>query len=129
MPINAALILVVDDEPMIVNALLRTLTMHDYTAFGTTDCEEAISLIKKRDFAVIISDQKMPLMTGLELLSKMQSVSRDTVRILMIAQREINTVISAIKSGQIHHYVEKPWNESSLIDVVRKALTLHGNMH
>ena len=71
--------------------------------------------------AVIISDQRMPQMTGVELLEKVQNAYPDTVRLLLTGYADMNVVIEAVNKGKIFHYLTKPWNEEEINQTLERA--------
>lgn len=115
-------ILLVDDEKSILQAIERVLTLDGLAARSTTDSAEALQWLKEDPPAVIVSDQRMPQMTGVELMLRARQLSPQSVRILMSAYSDIDVVISAINSGQIFQYIGKPWKDAELLDKVRAAL-------
>ncbi|MDR3588867.1 MAG: HD domain-containing phosphohydrolase [Negativicutes bacterium] len=125
MKTSEASILVVDDEEMVVKALLRTFELNGYSAVGITDPCQALDLLSKRRFAVIISDQRMPSKSGVELLQAAREISPNTVRIIVTGYTDLDVVITAVNQGQIYYYFAKPWEESELLRVVDQALVLH----
>jgi DNA-binding NtrC family response regulator len=113
-------ILVVDDEEEVLWSL-ADLLRKDFFIHGTTDVDEALESIATREFSVVISDQRMPTKTGVELLSRGAGMSPDTVRILLTAYSDIEAVIQAVNSGHIYHYVTKPWDPEKLLGMLKEA--------
>ena len=113
-------ILCVDDEIDNVEALER-LFRRKYKVFKATSGPEALKIMKKNPVTVIISDQRMPDMTGVEFLAKSLDLQPDTIRILLTGFTDIDSVIDAINSGQIYRYVTKPWDPVDLSNAVDKA--------
>ncbi len=114
-------ILCVDDELDNVEALER-LFRKKYQVLKATSGEEALKILAQNPVSVIISDQRMPNMTGVELLSKSISTHPETIRILLTGYTDINSVIDAINAGQIYRYVTKPWDSVDLENAVDKAV-------
>jgi PAS domain S-box-containing protein len=113
-------VLVVDDEPQVLVALEDLLT-DKFAVVKTGSAENALDLMsRERDIAVVITDQRMPGMTGDELLSKLGDTSR-AKRILLTGFADLSAVIRAINDGQIFAYVTKPWNPMDLEEKVRHA--------
>lgn len=117
-------ILIVDDEPSNLRALQRLLGK-DYTAITANSGTEALELILQHDFAAIISDQRMPMMTGIEFLIKAERLRQQTVRILLTGYTDVETLVEAINSGTVYQYVTKPWKNDDLLQVVRRALAYY----
>lgn len=114
-------LLCVDDEPDNVDALER-LFRKKYKVFKATSGAQALEILEKEPISLIISDQRMPNMTGVEFLEKSIEVQPDAVRILLTGYTDIDSVISAINSGQIYRYVTKPWDPVDLTNAADKAL-------
>ncbi len=113
-------VLLVDDEPEILVAL-EDLLGDDFVILKTGFPEEALEIVRHdRGIAVVISDQRMPKMTGDELLAKLGTAS-DARRILVTAFADLSAVIRAVNNGKIFAYVTKPWNPDDLLMKVRKA--------
>jgi two-component system response regulator HupR/HoxA len=114
-------ILLVDDQPEILNALERLLK-DTYTIHSASSGLAALDLINKHTFAVILADQRMPQMTGVEFFQKSIKIQPDALRILVTAYADINASIEAINQGKIFYYVSKPWEPEDLLLVVRRAV-------
>jgi len=114
--------LVVDDEENIVKAIVRLLSIAGYQAMGTVEPDEAIAILRDVTPAILISDQRMPRMTGLELLIKAKTISPSTVRLLISAYSDIDVVIAAINDGHIYQYISKPWQEQDFLAKTKAAL-------
>lgn len=114
-------ILIVDDEPSNLRALQRLLA-RDYAVITANSGDEALELILQHDFAAIISDQRMPQMSGMEFLTKAAKLRQQTVRILLTGYTDVETLVEAINSGAVYQYVTKPWNNEDLVQTVKRAL-------
>lgn len=114
-------ILCVDDEADNVDALER-LFRTKYNVLKATAGSEALKILDKNRVSLIISDQRMPKMTGVEFLTKSLSTHPDAIRILLTGYADIEVVIEAINSGQIYRYVNKPWDPVDLVNTVDKAV-------
>ena len=106
-------ILCVDDEVDNVEALER-LFRKKYNVLKATSGKEALTLIKDQPVSLIISDQRMPQMTGVQFLEKSLKTHPDTMRILLTGYTDIDSVIAAINSGQVYRYINKPWDPIDL---------------
>jgi DNA-binding NtrC family response regulator len=114
-------ILVVDDEPDNLDAIRfnfgKTLTL-----LPATSGDEALALARQHDVAVIVTDQRMPRMTGLELLRATRELRPDAVGIIMTAYTDVDVLIEAINLGRIYRYVTKPWDAKELRGVLTHAI-------
>lgn len=115
-------ILVVDDEEIVLAALRATLVREGYQVVTASNAVQALSLLKEQSFSVIITDQQMPMVTGLELLSQVKQIQPDATRILITAVLSLNTVIDAINKGEIYRFVVKPWLREELLATVKNAV-------
>lgn len=113
-------ILIVDDEKDNLQALVRLLRTH-FEVETTTSPFEALKWIQKDKFSVIISDQRMPEMKGVDLLEKAKHVSPSTTRVLLTGYTEIESVIDAINRGNVYRYIAKPWDPEELKTIVKQA--------
>jgi signal transduction histidine kinase len=114
-------ILVIDDEPDVV-ASVRDLLRMDYRVFVATRPGEAMSIMQREDIAVVLSDQRMPEMTGVELLYQVRETHPDAIRLLFTGYADIDAVVDAINKGGVYRYITKPWDPQSLSTVVRDAV-------
>ncbi len=114
-------ILCVDDEVDNVDALERLLR-NKYRVLKAISGAEALKLLDQNLATVIISDQRMPQMTGVEFLSKSLKTHPNAIRILLTGYADIEVVIEAINSGQIYRYITKPWDPVDLVNTIDKAV-------
>ena len=114
-------IIVVDDEPSNLRVLER-LFRHDYEVITAESGEEALRLLSEHDAALVITDQRMPNMTGVELLKRTADIRPHMVRIILTGYTDIETLVEAINSGLVYKYVTKPWNNEELCLTVNRAL-------
>lgn len=114
-------ILCVDDESDNIDALER-LFRTKYRVLKATSGSDALKHLDKDRVTVIISDQRMPSMTGVEFLAKSLKTHPDAIRILLTGYADIEVVIEAINSGRIYRYVNKPWDPVDLVNTVDKAV-------
>jgi response regulator RpfG family c-di-GMP phosphodiesterase len=115
-------ILVVDDEEIVLVALRETLRREGYQVTTTTDALQALDLVKKDQFAVVITDQMMPALSGLEFLAQVKEIQPDATRILITAVLSLSTVIDAINKGEIYRFIVKPWLREELLVTVQNAV-------
>ncbi|HNX05282.1 MAG TPA: response regulator, partial [Opitutales bacterium] len=118
-------ILVVDDDEIILIALAETLRHEGYSPVTTQSPREALEFLKGRPFSVIISDQRMAEMTGLEFLQEAARIQPTASRILITGILTLKTVIDAINSGEIFRFIAKPWLREELLATIRNAAQRH----
>jgi len=114
-------ILLVDDEERILRTLTMLLRMQ-YQVFSTTDGNEALKIMAKEKINVVISDQRMPLMVGTELLRQAKTLSPNTVRILLTGYADAEAALDSVNEGEIFRYINKPWGPKELRDTVADAV-------
>ena len=114
-------VLCVDDEVDNVEALER-LFRRKYKVLKATSGAEALKIVKSEKISLIVTDQRMPNMMGVEFLSESMKHQPETIRILLTGFTDIDSVISAVNSGQIYRYVTKPWDPVDLANTVDKAI-------
>ncbi len=119
---SALPVLLVDDEEIVLMALRDTLAYAGYEVVTSPHASHALSLIKERQFSVVISDQQMPLISGLEFLGEVMKAQPNATRILITAVLSLNTVIDAINKGEIYRFIVKPWLREELLATVRNAV-------
>ena len=115
-------LLVVDDEEIVLVALRETLRRQRYDVVAKSNPAEAIEELERGEFAVIITDQQMPMLTGLELLAHARQLQPDATRILITAVLSLDTVIDAINKGEIYRFIVKPWLREELLVTVKNAV-------
>lgn len=114
-------LLIVDDE-MANLRLLERLFRHDYYCLTASSGEEAIKLLEQHDVATIITDQRMPQLTGIELLKRTAELRPHMVRILLTGYTDMEALVEAINCGLVYMYVTKPWNNDDLKLRVGRAI-------
>lgn len=115
-------VLIIDDEANILAALKRLFQPFGYNILTAESGAEALALLEKETIDLVISDMRMPQMTGAELLEQVRSKWPDVVRILLTGYSDINSTIAAINRGEIYRYISKPWTDSEIVLTVHDAL-------
>jgi response regulator RpfG family c-di-GMP phosphodiesterase len=113
-------LLIVDDE-MPNLRLLERLFSRDFHCLTASSGADAIQLLEQNDVAILISDQRMPQMTGIELLKKTSLLRPHMVRILLTGYTDVEALVEALNSGLVYKYVTKPWNNDELKLTVTRA--------
>jgi GAF domain-containing protein/class 3 adenylate cyclase len=118
-------ILVVDDEPDNLDLLYRTFH-REFKVLKAESGPAALEILDRQgEVAVIISDQRMPLMSGTEFLGLTATQYPDTIRIILTGYTDVGDLVEAINSGKVFKYVTKPWDDEELKGVVRQASDTH----
>jgi len=115
-------ILIVDDEEHILRALKRTLMDEDYVIDKALDGEEALEMIGKRPYKVVISDERMPGMLGSELLAMISLRRPEVVKIMLTGHASVEAAMNAVNQGEICRFLLKPWDNSELRMAVRAGI-------
>lgn len=118
----SAKLLLVDDEPNILTSLNRLLRPEGYAIRTAGGGAQALELLAQDPADVIISDMRMPAMNGAEFLKKAREGWPDSIRLLLTGFSDTKTTISAVNEGGIHLYLNKPWDDTQLIQAVRGAV-------
>jgi response regulator RpfG family c-di-GMP phosphodiesterase len=118
-------ILVVDDEKTLLSALLQILKHAGFEVVGFDSPLDALAELQRRKFSVIISDQCMPGLTGLELLAKARQLQPFATRILTTGVLNLDTIVAAINTGEIFRFIIKPWLHEEFIATLQNAVQRH----
>ena len=113
-------LLFVDDEP----AILRSVSMQfrkEGKVFTAESGTEAIAILRENRIHVLVSDQRMPNMTGVELLQEAKEMAPNTLRILLTGYADLAAIVGSVNEGEVYQYVNKPWDKAHLTKVVREA--------
>ncbi len=117
-------ILYIDDEVHNLNAF-RASFRRDYEIFTAISAEAGRKILEGNEINVIITDQRMPGVTGIEFLESILDEYPDPPRILLTGYADINAVIDAINKGSVYKYVQKPWDDDELRTTINSALELY----
>ncbi|MBC7781470.1 MAG: protein kinase [Proteobacteria bacterium] len=116
-------LLVVDDEERILNAL-KALFRDDFHVFATSNCGHALRFVEKFHMHAIISDQRMPEMLGVELLRRAKITSPTSMRLLLTGYSDLNAIVGSINEGEIFRFINKPWSNRDLKQIVHEAVEI-----
>lgn len=119
-----ATVLLVDDEARVLDSLEALLAM-DYRVLRAERPDAALDLLKGEDVALVVSDQRMPGMTGTEFLSRCREVSPQAVRVLLTAFTDADALMESINAANIYQFVLKPWDPAELVHTVRRGVERH----
>lgn len=121
-------VIVVDDDKNTIKAIQRVFRKEPFVILSAESGEEALELLQRYETDVIVVDQNMPQMKGLEVLSLAKEVSPDTVRIMLTGEADLSIAIEAINHGEIFRFFTKPYNEIELGMALRHAIH-HKNLY
>lgn len=117
-------VLVIDDEINVVNAIKRTLRSESFEVAGCTNPLDAVALARQIKPSAVVCDMRMPGMDGSQVLAALRVDVPDCARILLTGYADINSTIAAINEGQIDRYLTKPWNDDELREVLRQQIAI-----
>lgn len=115
-------VLCVDDEPSILRSLKRILPRSQYDVQIANSGAEGLEILSQQPIDLIISDMRMPEMTGAVFLEQVAKQYPDTVRILLTGYSDIESTIAAVNQGRIHRYVQKPWNTEDFLACLEQEM-------
>jgi len=113
-------LLVVDDESAIVESL-KEVFQDVFDIYGASSPQRGLELFKEHGPKIVLSDQRMPQMTGLDLLTRIKEIDPDTVRILITGYSDITVVVKALNEALVAKYLTKPWSHEDLRRIVVAA--------
>ena len=114
-------LLIVDDEPEVLSSL-RSLFRREFRVLTAERADQALDILRLgTEVHVVITDQRMPGMTGTELLSKVREEFPDVIRLMMTGYADVNSVVNAVNQGNVYRYIGKPWDPEELTSVIRHA--------
>jgi len=114
-------IMIVDDEPVNLRTLERVFRQ-DYHVVTAQSGAEALTLLEQHEVALLISDQRMPEMTGIELMKNTVALRPQMVKLLLTGYTDTSALIEAINCGLVYRYLTKPWHNDDLRLTVTRAL-------
>ncbi|MCX7856990.1 MAG: response regulator [Deltaproteobacteria bacterium] len=123
------LVLFVDDEENVLNSAKKQLLEDEIEVLTTTDPFCALEILQKKNVTVIVVDNIMPLMKGIELLFKARSVSPETVRIMLTGYVDVNSVMEAVNIGAVYKFIVKPWEQEELKSAVLDGIYRYEMVH
>lgn len=114
-------ILILDDEPSVLNALRRSLRKEGYSLFLTTEADDALRIIHDERIDIVVSDHLMPHMTGTQFFALSARLHPHVVRVMLTGQADVDVAIRAINDGHVHRFLTKPWDDAQLKMIMREA--------
>ncbi len=120
-------ILIVDDEPDMLHSL-KNLLRHDYQVFSASSGAEGIRILEREIIHLVMTDQRMPEMTGVELLKHVKSEHPAAIRLIFTGYADVKAVIAAINQGNVFRFLSKPWEPEELMSVLQEAGEHHDHI-
>ncbi len=116
-------ILIVDDEEMVITSLRAFLQLEtDFEVEGFTDPEKAVTRLCGGSVDVVVSDYLMPRLNGIQLLKKAREIQPEATRVLLTGHADKGSAVQAINEVGLYQYVEKPWDNSALLLVIKNGV-------
>ena len=115
-------VLLVDDEENVLHSLKRLLRKEEYRLFTASSGAEGLQILEGNDVHLVISDQRMPQMSGTEFLAIVKEQYPDTIRIVLTGYTDVDSITESINKGHIYKFFLKPWNDQSLKLEIKSAL-------
>lgn len=120
--IDERVVVCIDDEPAILASLRRLFRNEPCVLLTTEKPDEAMTWILERKARVVIADQRMPSMSGLQLLEMVQACSPETARVMLTGQSDLTGILKRRSIAAVEHLVRKPWDPEEFKTAVRKLL-------
>lgn len=117
-------LLLVDDEPDMLFSL-KGLLRQEFELHTAESTAEGLRILAEHPIDVVMTDQRMPEMTGVEMLCKVKSRQPDAIRIVFTGYADLKSVIEGVNHGGLHRYITKPWDPDELIEMLRQAAAEH----
>jgi DNA-binding NtrC family response regulator len=117
-------VLYVDDEVDNLNAF-KAVFRRDFNVFIVETAEEGVEILRNNEIEVILTDQRMPKVTGIEFLASILDEFPEAMRILVTGYSDISTVIDAINKGHVYRYVSKPWDNNDFKIIIEQAAEVY----
>lgn len=116
-------IMIVDDEPNILSSLMRALRQESDWDVETYEVpDEALKRIQTANFELVISDYRMPAMSGVEFLSAVRKIQPEAMRLILSGFTDLDALLGAINEAEIYRFICKPWDDFDLISTLKNAL-------
>jgi DNA-binding NtrC family response regulator len=119
-------VLFVDDDEQLLACIARIVATEPYESLFARSGQEALAILAREQVHVLVTDMRMPVMKGLELLKTVKQRYPAVVRVVLSGDSEIDTLMGAINEGKIAKFIPKPWNSSEeLTTIIREAIEFH----
>jgi DNA-binding NtrC family response regulator len=120
MPAMKHCLLIVDDEPNVCDSVYDLLR-REFRVLKATSAEEGFRIMQQEEVHIVMTDQRMPRITGVELLSKVKARHPHAIRMLFTGFADLDSIVAAINQGHVFQFLKKPWQPEELIVAVRQA--------
>jgi response regulator RpfG family c-di-GMP phosphodiesterase len=120
MPTTRHCLLIVDDEPHVCDSV-HDLLRREFRVLKANSADEGYRIMLEEEVHIVMSDQRMPQITGVELLTKVKARHPQAIRMLFTGFADLESIIAAINQGHIYQFMKKPWQPEELIVAVRQA--------
>lgn len=112
-------LLIVDDDALVLSAITKLFAQEGYVIFSAASGQEALSILKREAVDLILCDSHMPGIDGIEVLKQAYEIQPDSVRLLLSAHTDHETIVKAINVGHVSHFISKPWDNEPLCRTIR----------
>jgi response regulator RpfG family c-di-GMP phosphodiesterase len=113
-------LLIVDDEPDVCDSV-HDLLRREFRVLKAHSGQEGFRLMQEEEVHIIMTDQRMPQVSGVELLTKVKARNPQAVRMLFTGYADLESIIAAINQGHVYQFLKKPWQPEELVEAVRQA--------
>lgn len=115
-------VLMVDDEPLILSSMRRLFRNERFELLTANSGQEALEIVAARPVQVVVTDNIMPNMTGVELIKRIRDIAPNTIRMIISGQSQLDSVLEAVNEGEAFRFILKPWNDIDLKATINIAL-------
>lgn len=127
MPISRHCVLIVDDEPDVCDSV-QNLLRREFRVLKAHSAEEGYRIMQEEEVHIVMSDQRMPQITGIEMLTRLKARHPHAIRMLFTGFADLESIITAINQGHIFQFLKKPWQPEELLSAVRQAALEYDNL-
>lgn len=118
-------ILFVDDSRVVLETAKELFSTQGVEILTANNAREAVEIFRHQDIAVVVSDNCMPEISGLELLTQLKEISPETIKILMTAHADLSSALKAINLSEVYRFILKPWKDEELLEAVQEGIRRH----
>lgn len=118
-------LLLVDDETNILRSLTRALQKENYQIFSAGDANTALKMLDNDSYDIIISDNRMPLMDGIDLLKIVKGKYPQTIRVMLSGYSEFDSIVKAINEAEVSKFISKPWDNDELRSLIASLIEIN----